>query len=177
MKDGKNTAHKLMPRLSTEWNAGCITVRLTILIYDFMYVNLFSCTVGQGNSVIRDLLTGTTSNTAWKLFAQRRPKKIVRISTLFFHHFLDYSYLCPKSTPRSNIWRWRLFFLPGLLDTCWEQWCRRRDDRPGSINQALDIYWGQGEKGMGYQCEREVGAYTQGMSFRKLYSKLDHDRL
>jgi hypothetical protein len=28
VKDGKNTAHKLMPRLSTEWSAGCITVRL-----------------------------------------------------------------------------------------------------------------------------------------------------
>jgi tRNA-dihydrouridine synthase 3 len=27
VKDGRNTAHKLMPRLSTEWNAGCISVR------------------------------------------------------------------------------------------------------------------------------------------------------
>ncbi|KAF8881681.1 hypothetical protein CPB84DRAFT_1687038 [Gymnopilus junonius] len=26
VKDGKNTAHKLMPRLGTEWNAGCITL-------------------------------------------------------------------------------------------------------------------------------------------------------
>ena len=26
VKDGKNTAHKLMPRLATEWSAGCITV-------------------------------------------------------------------------------------------------------------------------------------------------------
>ena len=26
VKDGKNTAHKLMPRLSTEWDVGCITV-------------------------------------------------------------------------------------------------------------------------------------------------------
>ncbi|KAF9472611.1 FMN-linked oxidoreductase [Pholiota conissans] len=26
VKDGKNTAHRLMPRLSTEWNAGCITL-------------------------------------------------------------------------------------------------------------------------------------------------------
>lgn len=26
VKDGKNTAHKLMPRLSTEWNVECITV-------------------------------------------------------------------------------------------------------------------------------------------------------
>jgi tRNA-dihydrouridine synthase 3 len=27
VKDGKNTAHKLMPRLTTEWGAGCLTVR------------------------------------------------------------------------------------------------------------------------------------------------------
>ncbi|KAL4076835.1 hypothetical protein V8B97DRAFT_2084564 [Scleroderma yunnanense] len=26
VKDGRNTAHKLMPRLSTEWGAGCITL-------------------------------------------------------------------------------------------------------------------------------------------------------
>ncbi|KJA22425.1 hypothetical protein HYPSUDRAFT_67097 [Hypholoma sublateritium FD-334 SS-4] len=26
VKDGKNTAHKLMPRLATEWSAGCITL-------------------------------------------------------------------------------------------------------------------------------------------------------
>jgi len=30
VKDGKNTAHKLMPRLSREWNAGCITVRFIL---------------------------------------------------------------------------------------------------------------------------------------------------
>jgi tRNA-dihydrouridine synthase 3 len=26
LKDGKNIAHKLMPRLATEWGAGCLTV-------------------------------------------------------------------------------------------------------------------------------------------------------
>lgn len=26
IKDGRNTAHKLMPRLASEWNAACITV-------------------------------------------------------------------------------------------------------------------------------------------------------
>lgn len=26
VKDGRNTAHKLMPRLASEWNAGCISV-------------------------------------------------------------------------------------------------------------------------------------------------------
>ena len=31
VKDGKNTAHKLMPRLSTEWSVGCITVGYNFL--------------------------------------------------------------------------------------------------------------------------------------------------
>ena len=26
VKDGRNTAHKTMPRLSAEWHAGCISV-------------------------------------------------------------------------------------------------------------------------------------------------------
>ena len=26
VKDAKNTAHKLMPRLSAEWGVGCVTV-------------------------------------------------------------------------------------------------------------------------------------------------------
>ena len=33
VKDGRNTAHKLMPRLSTEWSAGCITVRLPLFCH------------------------------------------------------------------------------------------------------------------------------------------------
>ena len=28
VKEGRNTAHKLMPRLSSEWGVGCITVRV-----------------------------------------------------------------------------------------------------------------------------------------------------
>lgn len=28
VKEGRNNAHKLMPRLSTEWKAGCISVML-----------------------------------------------------------------------------------------------------------------------------------------------------
>ena len=99
VKDGKNTAHKLMPRLSTEWNAGCITVRSTILIYGFIYVILFSCTAGQDNSVIRDLLTGTISNTASKLFAQGKSKRIVRISTCFSAIFLVAHICIPKYPP------------------------------------------------------------------------------
>lgn len=31
VKEGRNTAHKLMPRLSSEWGVGCITARLTCL--------------------------------------------------------------------------------------------------------------------------------------------------
>jgi tRNA-dihydrouridine synthase len=36
VKDGKNTAHKLMPRLATEWGAGCLTVCILALFRIFL---------------------------------------------------------------------------------------------------------------------------------------------
>jgi len=32
VKDGKNTAHKLMPRLGAEWGVGCLTVNSLLLL-------------------------------------------------------------------------------------------------------------------------------------------------
>lgn len=32
VKEGRNTAHKLMPRLGSEWGVGCITASITIPI-------------------------------------------------------------------------------------------------------------------------------------------------
>jgi hypothetical protein len=32
VKDGRNTAHKLMPRLGAEWDVGCISVRPTMML-------------------------------------------------------------------------------------------------------------------------------------------------
>lgn len=34
VKDGRNTAHKLMPRVASEWGAGCITVRAQHFLID-----------------------------------------------------------------------------------------------------------------------------------------------
>lgn len=33
VKDGRNNAHKLMPRLACEWNASALTVRLHFVLY------------------------------------------------------------------------------------------------------------------------------------------------
>lgn len=33
VKDGRNTAHKLMPRIGSEWGAGAITVRTRIALF------------------------------------------------------------------------------------------------------------------------------------------------
>jgi len=32
VKDGRNTAHKLMPRLGAEWGVGCLTVNSLLLL-------------------------------------------------------------------------------------------------------------------------------------------------
>ena len=41
VKDGKNTAHKLMPRLSTEWNVRCITVGYNSYFYFLAFSKFF----------------------------------------------------------------------------------------------------------------------------------------
>jgi hypothetical protein len=83
VKDGKNTAHKLMPRIATEWQAGCITVCLfreisstspsTDLLFSFSSMDALD------NNDTRVWLTGTTSNNAWKLSELKKRRKIVRI--------------------------------------------------------------------------------------------------
>lgn len=35
VKDGKNTAHKLMPRVASEWGAACITVSSVAFRFEF----------------------------------------------------------------------------------------------------------------------------------------------
>ncbi len=34
VKEGRNTVHKLMPRLSTEFGASCLTVGVRICVFD-----------------------------------------------------------------------------------------------------------------------------------------------
>ena len=41
VKDGKNTAHKLIPRLSTEWNVKCITVGILVLSTSKVFIFIF----------------------------------------------------------------------------------------------------------------------------------------
>lgn len=37
VKDGRNTAHKLMPRVASEWGAACITVKHCDQILDLVF--------------------------------------------------------------------------------------------------------------------------------------------
>ena len=68
VKDGKNTAHKLMPRLSTEWNAGCITVRLSCCLSQLLdlanSISPNSSMDGPDNSGTLGFQIGTTSSNA-----------------------------------------------------------------------------------------------------------------
>ncbi len=86
VKDGRNTAHKLMPRLGQEWGTAGITVRhiqLFALLYMCLITSRRSCMAGQGNNATRSSRTGTTSSSASTRSAHTRPKRIVRDYVLF----------------------------------------------------------------------------------------------
>ena len=60
VKDGRNTAHKLMPRLSTEFSAGCITVSMTLHKFKSQ-AHRFSYMVALVNNDIPGSRTGIIS--------------------------------------------------------------------------------------------------------------------
>ena len=49
VKEGRNTAHKLMPRLSSEWGVGCITVRVSC---PFLSLALTGRTVARTHAAV-----------------------------------------------------------------------------------------------------------------------------
>lgn len=88
VKEGRNTAHKLMPRISAEWNVAAMTVSppnslsLTSVRYELLPIPLCSgrsCTGGRDNSATQSQQIGTTSENASMLFAHAKPRKTVRI--------------------------------------------------------------------------------------------------
>ena len=92
VKEGRNNAHKIMPRLSTEWGAGAITVSF---MFDRMHrlLNPPSCsyTAEPDNSGIPSSLTGTTSGNASKLYGLARLRKtllpcLYSVEATSFHH-------------------------------------------------------------------------------------------
>lgn len=84
VKDGRNNAHKLMPRLACEWPASALTV--SILSFSahcsslFTFVCMISSTVVLVNKDIRAWQIGTILNNVSKLFAPEKRKKTVSFS-------------------------------------------------------------------------------------------------
>jgi hypothetical protein len=82
VKDGRNTAHKLMPRLGSEFGAGCITVRHFTFFSGFsgsqsQYFNHRSFMGALVNSVTPNWLIGTISSTVLRQFVHGKPMKTV----------------------------------------------------------------------------------------------------
>jgi len=61
VKDGRNNAHKIMPRAATEWGVGCITVRHRYLFITFStHVTRNSFMAVHANNATRNWLIGST---------------------------------------------------------------------------------------------------------------------
>lgn len=90
VKDGKNTAHKLMPRLSTEWNVRCITVGYNFFFFwhclhlKGLILIWFSSMDEQDNSGIRDSLIGIISSCACRQSGRERQMKTVSFVPRFY---------------------------------------------------------------------------------------------
>lgn len=67
VKDGRNTAHKLMPRLSPEWGVGAVTVGKLVLLLSSVVNQIArkSCTDGRVSNAIPSSQTGNTSSNVW----------------------------------------------------------------------------------------------------------------
>ena len=86
VKEGRNTAHKLMPRISSEWNVAAMTVSYpaSCPVRDASPDLLWrSCTVGRDSSDIPSWQIGNTSENASTPSARVKTMKAVRSQ---FHH-------------------------------------------------------------------------------------------
>jgi hypothetical protein len=92
IKDGKNTVHKLMPRLSAEFGASCITVRCyasPLLFFSFLGKKtvithvLSSYMAGLANNGIPSWPIGITSKRALSKCVPVRKRRTVSILVLF----------------------------------------------------------------------------------------------
>ncbi len=82
VKEGRNNAHKLMPRIGAEWNAAAMTVSYPIsfsLVYDTKSDSLRrSCMVGRDNSDTANWQIGNIFENVSTLFEHVKPMKTVR---------------------------------------------------------------------------------------------------
>lgn len=79
VKDGRNTAHKLMPRLAPEFGASALTVRFfqTLRQARAHVLNIDSCTAVLGNSDTRGSRIGTTSSNVLKPYVKEKRRRTV----------------------------------------------------------------------------------------------------
>jgi len=95
VKEGKNTAHKLMPRVA-DWGASCLTVRHYSSLFESFFLLMFDSYMGElDNNVTPVSQTGTTSGSVLKQSEPRRKKKIVRGSFGIIFPLLTVVQVCP----------------------------------------------------------------------------------
>jgi tRNA-dihydrouridine synthase 3 len=86
VKEGRNTAHKLMPRISSEWNVAAMTVSHSSLLTSIRHKPdslRRSCMVGRDSSDTPSWQIGNTSGNVSMPFARAKTMKAVRSQ---FHH-------------------------------------------------------------------------------------------
>ena len=96
VKDGRNTAHRLMPRVGPEFGAGAITVSTNCIPSCF---NQIQCrdrsTAVPANNGIPNLRIGTTSNNVLKRSERQRRTMIVSlIHVLMWQDSISFSIQC-----------------------------------------------------------------------------------
>jgi hypothetical protein len=90
VKEGRNNAHRLMPRIGAEWNVAAMTVGLSypISLRKVTYMMTLcerSYMGGQDSSDTQSWQIGNTSKNVSKLFAHAKPTRIVRDSPILLH--------------------------------------------------------------------------------------------
>lgn len=77
VKEGKNTSHRLMPRVSSEWNVAAMTVGAYTLLGVTQAECESSFTAERASSVTQNSPIGSTSRSALTPSAHASKKKIV----------------------------------------------------------------------------------------------------
>lgn len=157
VKEGKNTAHKTMPRLAAEWGAAALSVRPRHCSnWDLLIYIHLSCMVGRDSKGIANWRIGAISSNVWRQSAQEKLRKTVSIQISCALERQSYG---SGSLSRPYIWWWRLLFVSGLLGEDGAERGGWYYDRKRSSHQALDLHRNQGTSRVGYQLARTPRAH------------------